>query len=92
MCHVSGVTSVSQIYTRKIIIFDSILTTLSERHFLRAAGAVVEIGLSLKPNHHFFKPSLFVQIRDTHCTQPVSYLLYRELVLFDEKIFLQWQS
>ncbi len=33
-------------------IFESILTTFKPSIVLEAAGAVVQIGLSLKPNHH----------------------------------------
>jgi len=33
-----------------MIIFESILTTLNQELFLEAAGAVIQIGLNLKPN------------------------------------------
>jgi len=35
-----------------MIIFEYILATLNRASFLEAAGEVVQIGLSLKPNHH----------------------------------------
>jgi len=35
-----------------MIIFESILTTFKPSIVLEAAVAVVQIGLSLKPNHH----------------------------------------
>ena len=39
----------------KMIIFESILTTLKLAPFFEAAGAVAEIVLSLKPYHHTLK-------------------------------------
>jgi hypothetical protein len=62
-CNTKCVTDLD--YQIEMIIFGSILTTFESRCILEAAGAVLIIGSSLKPNHHW--EILLAQIRESLC-------------------------